>query len=60
MLSREYCGISKNTYFEEHLRTTASEVTLGGDCLRLPGQSLSKPSCPSNFTKTPVAFKPVL
>ena len=29
----EYCEISKNTYFEEHLRTAASEVTLGGDCL---------------------------
>ena len=27
MLSCEYCKISKNTYFEEHLRTAASEVT---------------------------------
>ena len=29
----EYCEISKNTYFEEDLRTAASEVTLGSDCL---------------------------
>ena len=27
--------MSKNTYFEEHLRMAASEVTLGSDCLRL-------------------------
>ena len=45
MFSCEYCKISKNTYFEEHLRTAASEVTLGSDCL---GRSFwtvaSKPS----------------
>ena len=35
MFSREYCEISKNIYFEEHLRTAASEVTLGNDCLGL-------------------------
>ena len=31
----EYCEISKNIYFEEHLLTTASEVILGSDCLGL-------------------------
>ena len=35
MFSCEYCEISKNTSFEEHLRTPASEVTLGRDCLGL-------------------------
>ena len=29
----EYCEISMNTYFEEHLRTAASELTLGSDSL---------------------------
>ena len=33
MFSCEYCEIFKNTYFEEHLRTAASEVTLRSDCL---------------------------
>ena len=28
MFSCEYCEISKSIYFEKHLRTTASEVTL--------------------------------
>ena len=27
--------IFKNTYFEEHLRTTASELTLESDCSEL-------------------------
>ena len=31
----EYCKISKNTIFEEHLRLAASEVTLRSDCLGL-------------------------
>ena len=35
VFSSEYWEISKNTYFEEHPRTTASEVTLGSDCLGL-------------------------
>ena len=35
MFSCEYCEISKNTYFEEHLRTAASEVSIGSDCLGL-------------------------
>ena len=35
MFSCEYYEVSKNTYFEEHLRTAASEVTLGSDCLGL-------------------------
>ena len=35
MFSREYWKISKNIYIEEHLRTAASEVTSGSDCLGL-------------------------
>ena len=35
MFSCEYYEISKNIYFEEHLRTASSEVTLGSDCLGL-------------------------
>ena len=31
----EYYEISKDTYFEEHLRTVASEVSLGSDYLGL-------------------------
>ena len=31
----EYCEISNNTYFEEHLHTAASEVILRSDCLGL-------------------------
>ena len=61
MFSCEYCEISKNTYSEEHLRTTASELTLGSDCLGpFPGQSLSKPSRIINITKIPLTFKPEL
>ena len=35
MFSYEYCKISKKTYFEDYLRTAASEVTLGSDCIGL-------------------------
>ena len=35
MFSCEYCEIFKNTYFKKHLRTAASELALGIDCLRL-------------------------
>ena len=35
MFSCEYCEISKNTCFEKHLRTAASELTLGSDSLGL-------------------------
>ena len=28
MFSSEFCKISKNTFFTEHLRTTASEIRL--------------------------------
>ena len=35
MSSGEYCEISKNTYFKEHLHTAAFEVTLGSDCFGL-------------------------
>ena len=33
MLCSEYCEVSKYTYFEEHLHTVASEMTLVSDCL---------------------------
>ena len=57
--SCKYCEIFKNTYFEEHLHTNTSEVTLGNDTLgRFSGQSLSRPSWLNNATKIPVAFKP--
>ena len=43
--SCEYWEISKNTYFEEHLRTAAPEVTLGSEYLGPSfSESLSKPS----------------
>ena len=35
MFCCEFCEISKTTCFEEHLRTAASEVTLGSNCLVL-------------------------
>ena len=35
MFSCEYWEISTNPCLEEHLRTAASEVTLGSDCLRI-------------------------
>ena len=35
MFSCEYWEISKNTCFEEHVRTVASGETLGSDCLGL-------------------------
>ena len=35
MFSCEYCEIFRNTYFEEYLRTTAPEVTLGSYYLGL-------------------------
>ena len=61
MFSCEYWESSKNTYFEEHLRTSASEVTLGSDCLGLSfWRPLSKPCWLRNITKIPVIFKPEL
>ena len=32
MLSCKYYEISKSTYFQEHLYTAASKVSLGSDC----------------------------
>ena len=32
---KHLCGILKNTSFEEHLRTAASELTFWSDCLEL-------------------------
>ena len=55
------CEIFKNTYFEEHLYTAASELTLESDIRNfVSGKSLSKPSWLGNITKIPVAFKPEL
>ena len=57
----EYQEIFKDTYFEAHLHTAASNVTLESDCLGLfSGELLSKPSELSKITKTPVVFKPEL
>ena len=41
MFSCEFCEISKNTYFEEHLCTAASELILGSDCLGLPFRTVA-------------------
>ena len=41
MFSCKYCEISKNNYFEEHLGTGDSEVTLGSDCLELSFQTVA-------------------
>ena len=34
-MGKHLCEIFKNTYFEEHLCTAASELTLQSDCLEL-------------------------
>ena len=52
MFSCEYCKTSKSNYFEEYLRTAASEVTLRSECLGLPfwtGQSLLNQSFKHNL-----------
>ena len=48
---KHLCKIFKNTYFEEHRRTAASELTL---------ESHLKPYWLCNVTKIPVAFKTML
>ena len=55
-----YCyEIFRSTYFEEHLRTAASELTLEGDCLELCLWTVAfKTILTRNITKIPVAFKP--
>ena len=56
-----WCEIFKNTYFEEHLRTAASELTLRGDCLELCFWTVAlKTILINNITKAPAAFKPQL
>ena len=35
LTGKHLCEIFKNTYFGEHLRTNASELTLWSDCLEL-------------------------
>ena len=49
--------IFENTYFKEHLRTTASELTLRSTAWNLVSGSHLKPSRFSIITKIPVAFK---
>ena len=57
----EYYEISKDTYFEEHLRTVASEVSLGSDYLGLSFWTVAfKTFLTCNSTKKPAAFKPGL
>ena len=50
----EYRKISKNTYFEEDLRTAASEVTLESDCL---GLSFWTVAFKTNLTLSNQSFK---
>ena len=59
MFSCGYCEIFKNTYFEEHLRTAASEVNLGSDCLGLSFWTAAFKTIMRlrNITNMPVAFK---
>ena len=61
MLSFKYREISKNTYVKEHLRTAASKVILGRDCLRLFFWTVAfKTILTYNIIKIPVVFKPEL
>ena len=57
---KDLCQIFKNTYFEEHLHTAASELTLQSDFWNFVFGSHLKPSRHSNITKILVAFKPDL
>ena len=61
MFSSEDREISKNAFFEEHLRTIAGELTLRSDCLELSfwRVTFKKPSCFSKI-KVPVAYRPEL
>ena len=58
-MAKHLCEIFKNTYFEEHLRTAASELTLHSDCLELSFW-IAFTTLLNNITKIPVAFKPEL
>ena len=58
--SCEYCEISKSTFFQEHLYTAASEVSIGSDYLGLSFWAVAFKILLSNITKIPVAFKPEL
>ena len=61
MFSCEYWEISKNIYFEEHLRPAASEVALVSDCLGLSFWTVAlKTTWFSYIRKIPVSFKPEL
>ena len=57
-MGKHLCEIFKNTYFEEHLRTAASELTLESDCFILCFWTVVfKTILIGNITKIPVAFK---
>ena len=56
-MAKHLCEIFKNTYFEEHLRTAASELTLHSDCLEL---SFWIAFATLLNNKIPAAFKPEL
>ena len=53
---RDPCEIFKKTYFEEHLQTTASELTLQSILWNFVSRLHLKTSRLSNITKIPVAF----
>ena len=59
MFSCGYYEMFKDTYFEEHLRTAASEVTLGSDCLGLSFWTAAFKTILrlGNITNIPAAFK---
>ena len=51
----------KKTYFEEHLHTAASELTLESDCLEICFWTVAcSITLTGNITKIPFAFKPEL
>ena len=59
MLSCKYYEISKSTYFQEHLYTAASKVSLGSDCFTtFLLNSRYQTVWFSNITKVLAAFKP--
>ena len=45
-MGKHRCKISKNTYFEENLRTAAFELTLCSGCLELDSVILQKYQSP--------------
>ena len=58
-MGKHQCENFKTTYFQEHLHTAASEVTLQSDWSFGSGLP-TQPSRLDNITKVPVTFKPKL